>query len=263
MQRLEWRLTRLRKAGAFLVALVEAEFQMNHPTARDAGRAIGLDLVLVLERGESGWSVPVREPAPAGAPWSRLPAALAYAVEQHEGQQRKGTAIPYVSHVLAVAASAMEMQPHSDTEPIAALLHDVVEDAGGMERAREIARSFGFDVLRIVLSNRDTVVQPKPPWRERKEAYLAAMVDKEPDELRISLADKLHNARAILQDLRTEGEELWTRFNVSRDEVLWYYRQLTDAFLARPDSLGPAGAAAAAELDRVVTAIADLAAPPA
>jgi GTP pyrophosphokinase len=89
------------------------------------------------------------------------------------------------------------------------------------------------------------------------------MVDKEPDELRISLADKLHNARAILQDLRTEGEELWTRFNASRDEVLWYYRQLTDAFLARPDSLGPAGAAAAAELDRVVTAIADLAAPPA
>jgi len=191
----------------------------------------------------------------------QLPAALSYAVEQHEGQHRKGTAIPYVSHVLAVAALAMEMAPGAPAEAIGALLHDVVEDSGGMQRAREIAQLFGFDVLRIVLSNSDTVVDPKPPWRQRKEKYLAAMADKEPDELRVSLADKLHNARAILRDLRTDGENVWTRFNAGPDEVRWYYRQLADRFLSRRDVLGPAGGAVAEELDRVVTTIHDLAQP--
>ena len=190
-----------------------------------------------------------------------LPAALSYAVEQHDGQTRKGTAIPYVSHLLAVTALAMKMRPGAPAEAIGALLHDVVEDSGGMQRAREIAHRFGLDVLRIVLSNSDAAVDPKPPWRQRKEEYLAAMADKAPDELRVSLADKLHNARAILQDLRTEGDELWTRFNAGPHEVRWYYRQLAERFLARREALGPAGAAAAEELDRVVRAIHDLAQP--
>ena len=128
-----------------------------------------------------------------------------------------------------------------------------------MPRAREIAQRFGFDVLRIVLSNSDTAVDPKPPWRQRKEDYLAAMADKAPDELRVSLADKLHNARAILQDLRISGEGLWDRFNAGPEDVCWYYRELADRFLARRDALGPVGVAAAEELDRVVAAIHDLA----
>lgn len=205
--------------------------------------------------------MPVSEPAFTGVLDRQLPAALSYAVEQHEGQDRKGTAIPYVSHAFAVAALAMEMAPGAPAEAIGALLHDVVEDSGGMQRAREIAQLFGFDVLRIVLSNSDTVVDPKPPWRQRKESYLAAMADKEPDELRVSLADKLHNARAILQDFRTSGEDVWKRFNAGPDEVRWYYRQLADRFLSRRDALGPAGAAVAQELDRVVTTIHDLAQP--
>jgi (p)ppGpp synthase/HD superfamily hydrolase len=147
--------------------------------------------------------------------------------------------------VLAVAALAMEMSPRSPSEAIAALLHDVVEDVGGMARAREIMRRFGPDVARIVLSNSDTVVEPKPPWRQRKEQYLAAMADKAPDELRVSLADKLHNARAILQDLRTEGDALWERFNAEPDEVRWHYRELADHFLGRSAELGAAGTAAA------------------
>jgi hypothetical protein len=258
---LEWQLQQLRKAGAFLVALVEGEFQLTHPTEDYAGRTISLDLALVVQRDGSGWSVPVCEPAFHGVLERQFPAAVSYAVEQHHGQIRKGTAIPYVSHVLAVAASAMEMAPRAPAEAIGALLHDVVEDCGGMARASEIAQHFGLDVLRIVLSNSDTAVDPKPPWRERKEDYLAAMADREPDELRVSLADKLHNARAILQDLRTEGQDVWTRFNAGPGEVRWYYRQLADRFLARRQALGPAGATIAEELDRVVTAIDDLAAP--
>ena len=256
---LEWRLVELRKAGACLVALVEGDFQLTHPTEDYSGRACVLELALVLERDRSRWSVSVCEPVLPRV--LGLPAALSYAVEQHAGQARKGTRIPYVSHVLAVAALAMEMRPGAPAEAIGALLHDVVEDSGGMDRAREIAQRFGLDVLRIVLSNSDTAVDPKPPWRRRKEDYLSAMADKAPDELRVSLADKLHNARAILQDLRTEGDELWTRFNAGPGEVRWYYRQLADRFLARREELGPAGEAAAEELDRVVRAIHDLAQP--
>jgi GTP pyrophosphokinase len=255
---LEWRMAELRKAGSFL-----ADLRLVHPTDELSGRrGCVLELALVLERDGTGWSTPVCEPVFTGSLQAELPAALAYAVEHHSGQVRKGTAIPYVSHVLAVAALAMEMNPDAPAEAIGALLHDVVEDSGGMARAREIARRFGLDVLRIVLSNSDTAVEPKPPWRQRKEEYLAAMADKEPDELRVSLADKLHNARAILQDLRANGESLWERFNATPDEVRWYYRQLSDRFLARRDALGPAGAAAVEELDRVVAAIDDLALTP-
>jgi GTP pyrophosphokinase len=251
---LEWRLVEVRKAGAFVVARVEAEFDLVHPTEDSTGRACVLMLGLVLERDGSTWSVAVIEPVFTGDLAAELAAALAYATEHHAGQVRKGTAIPYVSHVLAVSALAMEMAPHSPAEAIGALLHDVVEDAGGMERAREIARRFGLDVLRIVLSNSDTAVEPKPPWKQRKQDYLAAIADKEPDELRVSLADKLHNARAILQDLRTEGDALWERFNAGPEEVRWHYRELVDRFLARSDALGVAGTAAAKELALVVTA---------
>ena len=102
-----------------------------------------------------------------------------------------------------------------------------------------------------MLSNSDTAVDPKPPWRRRKEQYLAAMADKAPDELRVSLADKLHNARAILHDLRTSGEDVWSRFNAGHDDVLWYYGELVRAFEARKRDLG-AGAPFVDELARTV-----------
>ena len=109
---IEWHVRALRSAGAFLVAEVEAEFLMVHPRHEDSGRrGIVLELALVVERSGPGWEVPVSEPAFTGSLWDQVSAALSYAVEQHEGQTRKGTAIPYISHVLAVAGLAMEMQP--------------------------------------------------------------------------------------------------------------------------------------------------------
>ncbi len=186
----------------------------------------------------------------------RFEQAVAYAVRLHEGQVRKGTAIPYAAHLLSVSALVLEDGGHEE-EAIAALLHDAVEDRGGMERYEEIRRMFGQRVARIVLACSDSDVSDpaqKPPWRERKERYLAALPHKEPDEVRVLLADKLHNARAILSDLR-DGADVWSRFNAGRDEQLWYYRSLADAFSRLTDS------PLAGELDRVVSRIEELAAP--
>lgn len=127
----QWRLVELRKAGAFLVALVDADFWLSHPTEDTTGRAIALELAFVLERDGVKWSVPVSEPVFTGWDREELAPALSYVVEHHAGQTRKGTAIPYVSHVLAVASLAMEMAPGAPEEAIGALMHDVVEDSGG------------------------------------------------------------------------------------------------------------------------------------
>jgi ADP-ribosylglycohydrolase len=116
---------------------------------------------------------------------------------------------------------------------------------------RRIEQHFGRTVARIVAACSDTDVTPKPPWRERKEAYIAHLADADEATLRVSLADKLHNARAILFDLRSAGGEVWTRFNTGPEEVLCYYRALADAFEAR--DAGPMSG----ELRRTVDAIAD------
>ena len=137
--------------------------------------------------------------------------ALLLATDHHRRQLRKGTAVPYVSHLLSVTALVLEMGG-SETEAIGALLHDAVEDGGGPPMLERIRVEFGDDVARIVEANSDSDVEPKPPWYQRKRAYIDAIAHKQPDELRVSLADKLHNARAILLDYRTFGDELWDRF---------------------------------------------------
>ena len=134
------------------------------------------------------------------------------ATDHHRRQLRKGTAIPYVSHLLSVAALTLEMGG-TETEAIAALLHDAVEDGGGPPMLARIEAEFGADAARIVLANSDSDGEPKPPWSERKRAYIDSIAHKQPDELRVSLADKLHNARAILLDYRTHGDAMWTRFS--------------------------------------------------
>lgn len=193
----------------------------------------------------------------------RFTAALEYALAHHAAQWRKGTRIPYAAHLLAVAARVLEMETSSEDEAIAALLHDVVEDGGGLEAAHEIRGRFGADVERIVLACSDTWEEPKPPWRERKEAYIASIAHKRPDELRVSLADKVHNARAILLDYRTHGEALWSRFKAGEgDSVRWYYRELAAAFQARREELGPGGAVAADELSGIVAGLDHAAAQP-
>jgi HD domain len=134
-------------------------------------------------------------------------------------------------------------------QAIAALLHDAVEDAGGKPTLEAIRKQFGDEVAMIVEACSDTDVVPKPPWRERKEAYLAHLADEKTPAcvLRVSLADKLHNARAILSDYRRIGNDLWSRFNTeSGDDQLWYYRSLATVFRSRsPGALSK-------ELDQVV-----------
>jgi (p)ppGpp synthase/HD superfamily hydrolase len=176
----------------------------------------------------------------------RFDEALTYAAKLHAGQVRKGTEIPYVSHLLGVCALVLE-DGGDENEAIASLLHDAGEDAGGRQTVDEIRRRFGDEVARIVEDTSDTLEIPKPPWRERKESYLAHLETASPAALQVSLADKLHNARAILRDCEQIGEAVWERFNAPPDAVLWYYRSLADIFDRR--SASPM----AGELNRVVS----------
>ena len=171
--------------------------------------------------------------------------ALEYAARVHRDQTRKGTRIPYVTHLLAVAAIVGE-NGGTENEVVAALLHDAPEDQGGEARLEDIRERFGDEVVGIVAGNTDTYEDPKPPWPERKEAYVARIA-REPDPVRlVSAADKLHNARSVLADLRCLGDDLWPRFNGGREGTLWYYRALVEAF--RSAGSNPV----VEELDRVV-----------
>lgn len=184
----------------------------------------------------------------------RFDEALVYASRHHRRQLRKGSRIPYVAHLLAVAGIVLEMETTED-EAIAGLLHDVIEDGGGMAAHAVITERFGPDVARIVLANSDSTTgdEVKAPWHERKRQYLASIAHEQPDELRVSLADKLHNARSIAVDHRAIGDELWARFSTgSAEDVRWYYRGLAEAFAARAEDLGPGGRRALAELQRTV-----------
>jgi (p)ppGpp synthase/HD superfamily hydrolase len=161
----------------------------------------------------------------------RFDEALGYASRIHRGQRRKGTATPYVSHLLAVSSLTLE-HGGDEEQAIAALLHDAAEDQGGAARLADIRRRFGDGVAAIVADCTDAWLDPKPPWQARKEDYVASLPDKPARSRLVSLADKTHNARAILADLRTHGPALWPRFTGGRDGSLWYYRALADAFQA-------------------------------
>ncbi|HMV32654.1 MAG: HD domain-containing protein [Gemmatimonadales bacterium] len=167
----------------------------------------------------------------------RYSAALAFASELHGGQLRKGTTIPYVAHLLSVSALVLEAGGDEDAA-IAALLHDAVEDQGGRPMLERIRARFGDAVAEIVEACTDAEVTPKPPWRQRKEAYLASIPHKSAPALLVSIADKVHNAGAILRDYTQLGDAVWARFAGGREGTLWYYRSLADAFRGRaPQSL--------------------------
>ena len=159
----------------------------------------------------------------------RFASALGYAATLHATQLRKGTKTPYVSHLLAVAALAIEYGGNED-EAIAALLHDSIEDQGGDEVRRRITALFGPEVAAIVEGCTDTDQMPKPPWRERKERYIAHVRGTSASVRLVSMCDKLHNARSLIMDLRGKRADLWSRFSAGRDETCWYYRQLISAF---------------------------------
>lgn len=179
----------------------------------------------------------------------RFEDALVLAHQLHAEQTRKGTTIPYIGHLLAVTSIVIENGGTED-EVIAALLHDAVEDAGGDPIRNVIRERFGDNVLEIVEGLTDTDQTPKPPWRARKEAYIAHLSGASSSVLLVSLADKIHNASSILRDLRNEGESVWSRFTGGKEGSPWYYRALVEAFRARGKFSELVN-----ELDRVVSEI--------
>lgn len=176
--------------------------------------------------------------------------ALVYAELKHHNQVRKGGDIPYLGHLLSVAGLVIN-DGGSEEQAIAALLHDCVEDAGGPSTLDEIRKNFGADVARIVDECSDTDVEPKPPWRERKAAYIQHLGEVGEDTLLVSVADKLDNARSMLRDYHEHGPALWQRFTVKNpDDHLWYYDGLLDAYRKRG-----LGSWMVDELGRVVEAL--------
>lgn len=173
----------------------------------------------------------------------RFDEALAYASRLHRTQCRKGSGVPYVSHLLGVASIALENGADED-QAIAALLHDAVEDQGGLPTLAAIKERFGSRVAEIVEHCTDAIVdtsiEVKPEWRPRKEAYIASLEHKPVHSLQVSLADKTHNAGAIVADLAIDKEELWARFTGGRDGSLWYYAALSEVFRARIPGPGAA-----------------------
>jgi len=159
----------------------------------------------------------------------RFEQALLFASRKHAKQQRKGTGVPYISHLLSVAGLVLEAGGDEDLA-IAALLHDVVEDCGGAKMLREVRRRFGKRVAHVVDGCTDTDLDPKPPWRQRKEDYLSHLRTADADTRLVSVADKLHNVRTIATDYREHGDAVWQRFQGKRDGTLWYYRALLREF---------------------------------
>ncbi len=162
----------------------------------------------------------------------RLQQAFRYASEKHAGQARKQTAVPYLSHLMAVASLVLEAGGDEDLA-IAALLHDVVEDCGGRPRLREIRKQFGARVARIVEGCTDSFGEPKPEWIERKKDYLREVKHADAETRLVSASDKLHNVRTILADYREHGEAIWPRFSGKKEGTLWYYRALSDEYQRR------------------------------
>lgn len=165
---------------------------------------------------------------------ARFEDALIFTTQLHAPQTRKGSQTPYIAHLLSVAALVIESGGDEDTA-IAALLHDAVEDQGGLETLAEIRERFGVRVAEIVDSCSDAYTIPKPPWRERKEAYLAHLPEATPEARLVSLADKLHNARSIVRDLH-DNVNIWEKFNGRKEGTLWYYRNLVEIFQKLEDN---------------------------
>jgi GTP pyrophosphokinase len=182
----------------------------------------------------------------------RFTQALTFATELHANQTRKGNGVPYIAHLLGVASIALEYGANED-EAIAALLHDAIEDQGGEATRQEIRRRFGDTVTEIVNGCTEADTTPKPPWQQRKEAYIAHLPNASASVRLVSAADKLHNAWSVLKDYRQIGDAVWERFKGGKNGTLWYYRAIVKAFRT-------AGSTPLVdELERVVSELEDLA----
>lgn len=178
--------------------------------------------------------------------------ALGYAARLHARQVRKRTWRPYIGHLLGVTSIVIEYGGDEEMA-IAALLHDAVEDQGGLPRLREIRRKFGARVTRIVDGCTDSYTEPKPPWRARKLAYIQRVAAEPADVRLVSAADKLSNARETLHELRVHGDSVFEKFEGKMEGTLWYYRALVEVF--RKAGTNPL----IDELDLVVTELESLA----
>ena len=165
----------------------------------------------------------------------RFEDALIFSTRLHARQLRKSSQVPYIAHLLGVTGLVLEDGGDED-EAIAALLHDAVEDQGGLNTLDEIRKRYGSRVAEIVLAVSDAYQAPKPPWRERKVKYIASLSTADSSAIRVSLADKVYNARATLMDIKREGEPGWSRFNGGKEGTLWYHNKLIGAFRERSTS---------------------------
>jgi len=188
----------------------------------------------------------------------RLASALVFAEVLHRGQRRKQGPVPYLAHLLSVTGLVL-YYGGTEEEAVAAALHDAVEDRGGPQTLTHIRNAFGDGVAAIVegCSDTDGATIPKPPWRGRKEHWLTRVPGASLSVVLVAAADKLDNARDVIRGLADEGDALWKRFRVGRDEQLWYFRSLVPAFreaLARHagDPRAPRVAALVDDLARVL-----------
>lgn len=159
----------------------------------------------------------------------RFEQAFIYAHRLHANQTRKVSGVPYISHLMSVAALVLEDRGSED-EAIAALLHDAIEDQGGQATREQICQQFGDRVAAIVDGCTEWSIPPKPPWKERKLRYLENLQTASSQVRRVSLADKLHNARSLLADWQRSGDEIWNHFGSSEAEILWFYQSLAKVY---------------------------------
>lgn len=162
--------------------------------------------------------------------------ALQFANEIHSTQPRKGAGAPYISHLMAVSASVMEYGGN-ETEAIAALLHDAAEDCGGRPMLETVRVMFGEAVAEIVEACTDTMEEPKPVWRPRKESYVVHLAGASPSIKLVAGCDKLHNLQTTLRDLRAgQPADFWSRFTAGADSQAWYYGECGNALSGSPVS---------------------------
>lgn len=166
---------------------------------------------------------------------SRFSDAFAYACIAHANQRKKGSDVPYIAHLMEVAAIVLA-QGGSEDDAIGALLHDAAEAAGGRARLDDIRARFGDVVAEIVEGCSDSFEEPKPAWLLRKVAYIEHLPKASAPTRLVSAADKLANVRSIVSDYKAVGDAVWQRFSGRKEGTLWYYRTLADLFLR----LGPA-----------------------
>ena len=157
----------------------------------------------------------------------RLDRALVWAASEFRGIRRKGTDIPYLTHLMQVSVWVGEYGGTED-QMIAALLHDIVEDMDHVS-GEDVRTRFGKNVARMVVALSDAQSFPKPPWKERKEAYIARLRSEPADVKLVCACDKLHNTHCMVRDLQLEGPALWNRFTASADQIAWYLRGVYEA----------------------------------